>query len=256
MKNVVFQYFLNFNGVGKQGMHYPTSGTPEWATRSVSYFKQYAERHNADHFFMEDRFVNATSNFFEVLRLYQDPIFDQYDNLLYVDVDVMPKNMDSNIFDLDVKDVAGWPEWGHPDVAVSVNWAANSQIKQRFEDFGSKIVAPTTVPNSIRMINSGVMLWTRESRLKARQVFDDHEKWFHHKNALLDQKWVHTGHSSHCLDQPFINAMWNKFDYDVMELGIEWNRFPTKSENRPCNFAHYVGDSRYNIPKMYKEISR
>lgn len=254
MKNVVFQYFLNFNGVGKQGMHYPTSGTPEWATRSVSYFKEYAKRHNADHFFMEDRFINSTSNFFEVLRLYRDPIFDQYDNLLYVDVDVIPKNMDNNIFDLDVKDVAGWPEWKHPEVTVPVNWSANSQIRQRFEDFGSKLIASNTVPSSIRMINSGVMLWTRESRLKARKLFDDHEKWFHHKNALLDHKWVNAGHSSHCLDQPFINAMWNKFNYNVMELGIEWNRFPTKSENYPCNFAHYVGDFRYNIPKMFKEI--
>jgi len=254
MKNVIFQYFLNYNGVGKQAHHYPTEGIPEWALRSSNYFKAYAERHNADYYFFTDRFVNATSNFFEVLRLYKDTLFDQYDKLLYVDVDVMPKNMNNNIFDVSIQDVAGWSEYKYQDIIVPINWSATAALAQRFADFGAPLKNSSVNSSSLRMINSGVMLWSKHARLFARENFIDHELWFNHKNALLDPKWTSAGHSSHCLDQPFINAMWNKFNLKVTELEMEWNRFPTYDENRSCNFAHYVGDYRLNIPKMFPMV--
>lgn len=254
MKNVVFQYFLNFNGVGKQGAYYTTEGIPDWAVYSSNYFKKYAETHNADYYFFTDRFVNATSNFFEVLRLYKDTIFDQYDKVLYVDVDVMPKKMTQNIFDVDVEDVAGWPEWRHPDVSVAVNWTATTPIVNRFKHFNAQVTVPYSIPSNIRMINSGVMLWSKNARLKAREQFIDHEMWFNYKNSYLDPQWTNAGHSSHCLDQPFLNAMFNKCNFNVVELPIEWNRFPTHNENRSCYFAHYVGDHRYQIPKLYKDL--
>ena len=103
------------------------------------------------------------------------------------------------------------------------------------------------------MINSGVMVWSREARLKARESFDDHEKWFHHKNAYLDSKWINAGHSSHCLDQPYINAMVTKNNFKVLELDRVWNRFPTGKEETECNFAHYVGDHRFGIPRMFSK---
>ena len=252
-KNAVFQYFLNFNGVGKQGHHYPTEGTPEWALRSSQYFRKYAETHDADYYYFTDRYINATSNFFEVTRIYQDPMFDQYDKVLYTDVDVMPKDMSKNIFDIPVYDVAGWPEHRHPDINVSVNWSAG-QVAGRFADFGVPVVRPYSFMGDLRMCNSGVMVWTRRARLKAREKFMDHEEWFNHKNALLDPKWTKFSHSSHCLDQPFINAMWNKHNFDVTELPIEWNRFPCHQESRHCYFAHYVGDSRLKIPEMFPEL--
>lgn len=251
-KNVIFQYYLDFNGVGKQGHHYTNGGPPDWAQKSVEYFKRYAEKHNADYYFFEDRFVDSTSNFFEVTRIFKDPLFDQYDNLLYCDVDVIPKKMDNNIFEeLGEHDVAGWPENRMRDFSVDINWNATTALMQRFKDFGSTLVKAKT-HQGVRMINSGVMLWSKNARLLAREKFDDHEKWFHHKNALLDSKWVSAGHSSHCLDQPYMNAMWTKFDFKVLELNRKWNRFPTHNESVDCNFAHYVGDHRFDICKRFK----
>ena len=181
-------------------------------------------------------------------------MFDKYDKVLYVDVDVMPKNMDANIFDIDVEDIAGWPEWRHPDLKVKVTWSASGALRQRFADFEAPIIPSSSTKSEIRMINSGVVLWSHQARLKAREQFNDHEKWFHHKNALLTPGLGDVGHSSHCLDQPFMNAMWNKFNFNVLELGIEWNRFPTRDENRKCNFAHYVGEHRLEIPSIFEEI--
>jgi len=255
MKHAIIQYFLEYNGVGKLRHYKDVEGIPDWADRSVNYFKNYADYHDADHFFFTDRYIDAKSNYFEGLRLIHDPMFEQYDKVLYADVDVMPKCFSKSVFDIDVIDVAGWPEWRHPDITGKPSWSASPAIRKRFSDFGSKIVKPTSISSNMRMINTGVVLWSQQARIKARK-FDHHDKWFNHNNVLLDRTLNSriVGHSSHCLDQPYLNAMWNKFDFDVTELGIEWNRFPTKSEDRECNFAHYVGDHRYQITKLFPEI--
>jgi lipopolysaccharide biosynthesis glycosyltransferase len=254
MKNAIFQYFLDYNGVGKCKHYRDEVGLPEWGQYSVSYFEKYAEMHGADHFFLTDRFVESTSNYFEITRVFKDPMFDEYDKVLYLDIDVMPKTMYASIFDIDVTDIAGVPEWKHPEYIGTPKWSARGPLAQRFRDFGTKIVPSESTPAEVRMINTGVVLWSREARLKARELFDDHEKWFHHKNALLDPKLNSkiVGHSSQCLDQPYLNAMWNKYNFDVKELDNIWNRFPTKDEDHFCHFAHYTQDSRYKIPEIFK----
>jgi lipopolysaccharide biosynthesis glycosyltransferase len=255
-KNIVYQVFFNANGVGKPNPHYPAEGIPDWVNYSHKYFEKYAEMHGADYRFFRDRFVKSSSNYFEKARTWIDPFFDQYDKVLYVDVDVMPKNMLANIFDIDVKDIAGWPEWRHPDLKVKINYSPGNPMLQRYKDFGAPMTPAKTNNSGVRMLNTGVLLWTREARLKARELFDDHEKWFHHKNPALTPGLRGVGHSSHCLDQVYLNAMCNKYNFDVLELGLEWNRLPTKDENRPCNFAHYVGDYRFDIPDMFEDISK
>lgn len=255
MKNAIFQYYLNFNGVGKPHLNdlYPEN-MPEWARRSSEYFKAYADKHDADYIFGNERFVESSSNYFEATRIFKDPMFDDYDMVLYADVDVMVKDMKKNVFKQKVKHIAGWPEWKHPDLSSSPKWAMEPALINRFAHFGSKLVRPETVINPIRMINSGLVLWTKEARLFARENFDDHEKWFKYKNSVLDPSVKNAGHSSHCLDQPYFNAMWTKFDMDVKELDHIWNRLPAKDENMYCVFAHYTGDSRYKIPELFPEL--
>ena len=255
-KHAIFQYYLGYDGVGKQGKWFDSPDAPDWAQYSIEYFKQYAAKHDADYYFSTERTVN-TENHFEHMRVCYDPLFEQYDKVLYVDVDVMPKNMEANIFDVDVVDLAGWPEWRHPDLDVQPNWhKIPASLTQRFADFGAQMVKPKTINAPVRIINTGVLLWSQQGRKKARE-FDKPDKWFRHKNPVLDQSISHkvVGHSSNCLDQTYLNAMLNKFKIDVTELPIEWNRFPTKNENRACNFAHYVGPHRRNIPTIFEELS-
>lgn len=257
MKNAIFQYYLSHNGVGKPNPHFDSAEAPDWAQYSISYFKKYAEKHDVDYYFSTERYVDAIENHFEQLRVCKDPLFDQYDKVLYLDVDVMPKNMEANIFDeIDVVDIAGWCEWRHPDLAVSVNYKSVGVIQKRYADFGAPMVYSAKHPSDVRIMNTGVLLWSKEARLKARENFVEPDEWFTHNNPALDPtlKSKDVGHSSHCLDQVYLNAMLNKFKFDVVELPIEWNRFPTKDENRPCNFAHYVGNYRFNIPKLFQKI--
>ena len=42
-----------------------------------------------------------------------------------------------------------------------------------------------------------------------------------------------------------------KYNFDVKELGIEWNRTPTRDEDYPCNFAHYTGNNKKKIIELY-----
>ena len=257
MKNVVFQFHVPFNGNGlknKEGAYYTGAGLNAWANRSSQYFQEYARRHNADYVLLQDKYVNSTSVYFEVLRLYKDPQFDKYDNLLYVDMDVMPADMDTNVFELDYVDVAGWPE--HPDMAFSVKipWPnERKQIAERFADFGAPVVE-SEIANSYRVINSGVMMWSKSARLRAREQFDDHERWYHHKNCLLDKRWRSAGQRTHCLDQPYFNAMFNKYNYNVLELDKTWNMFPTKDPNAKCKFAHYIGAHKDKILKRFPPL--
>ena len=252
MKNLVFQYYLPFNGVGKGRLgDVYTEQVPDWAKVSSKMFKMYADYHGADYILGEEATVNSISPYFEVTRIYHDTLFDQYDKVLYVDVDVIPKNISSNIFDQPVVDVAGWPEYKNPMFKESPKWKAEPALVQRYKDFGSFIVPPKTVAGDIRMINTGVMLWSKQARLKARECFDDHDKWFLHKNVLLDHTLKDVGHSSHCLDQPYLNAMWTKYGMDVLELSLLWNHFPSTNNERGANFVHYVGKNRYNIPSIY-----
>ena len=252
MKNVIFQYCIPFNGSGlknKEGAYYTNAGPNSWVKKSTELFRQYAEKHNAKHIFLQDRFVNASSDYFEAIRLFKDPQFDKYDKMLFVDVDVIPVNSNVNIFDIDVVDVAGWPEHHFDGIEVKIRWKDQQlQMKKRFQAFGTDIV-DSTIAGGMRMINSGVMLWSKDARLRARQLFDDHEAWYNYQNCILDRKWKSSGPRTHCLDQPYFNAMFNKYDYNILELKKEWNRFPTKDDNMPCNFAHYVGKYKDRILK-------
>ena len=45
--------------------------------------------------------------------------------------------------------------------------------------------------------------------------------------------------------------IFNKYNFDVKELGIEWNRTPTRDEDYPCNFAHYTGNNKKKIIELY-----
>jgi len=210
MKNAIIQYYIPFNGIGKKSkleykyQLYPEK-IPEWAEISSKRFKEYAKENDADYFLFQDKFVDCEELHFQALRLYLDPILDSYDKILYCDIDVVPKNMKENIFNLDVEDVAGWSETKSGNYKVPINWQGQSHFfNQRCNFFDSKAI--------------------------------------YLKNV---------GHSTHCIDQPFLNVMFNKYDFDVKELGIEWNRTPTKDEDYPCNFAHYTGNNKKKIIELY-----
>ena len=241
-KNLVFQYHLPANGVGKLPHYENEEGIPDWAIRSNEYFQRYAETHGADYLLGTERTVDCDSNYFEICRVFLDPAFDQYDQVLYVDLDVMPKNMDANIFALEGNyHIRGWSEKKLPWMTGNPKWPISEPLVQRFNKFGAPIIR--TKEGHLRMVNTGVLVWSLEARIRARALFEHPQRWFSYNNTLLDDRLnpQAVGHSSHCLDQPYLNAMFNRSKFKVDLLHHRWNRFPAVDENHECNFAHYVG---------------
>lgn len=243
MKNVIFQYYLPFENnttasFSQRKKYYSGKNMPQWAEISKQKFSEYAKHWDADYVFSDKKTVDGISNYFEVARIFQDTMFDQYDKLLFCDLDVVPVDFSENIFDLPVVDVAGWHETDHLDFCQKINWhKQDKELEQKYKRFGTSLVKSNNKQS--RMINAGVVLWSKNARQRARQLFDDHNAWY------ADQKQG----IRYSLDQPYINAMFNKHQFDVLELDRKWNRFPTKDDNTGCNFAHYVGHHKDKILK-------
>ena len=85
--------------------------------------------------------------------------------------------MNRNIFEVECVDVAGVEEQNHPAYKNNISWS-KSEIQRRFSAFNAPVVSANHNSGWPRMINSGVMLWSREARIKAREKFGDFDKWF------------------------------------------------------------------------------
>src|SRR5882672_2044948 len=99
MKTLVYQYYIS----------QVKDGTPpEWVNISVRKFKEYAKKHGSEYIF--ETHPRYSSFYFEHLYLIYKDYFQQFDKILYVDVDVIPENLEENIFDIPFKDIAAVPE--------------------------------------------------------------------------------------------------------------------------------------------------
>jgi hypothetical protein len=256
VKNIIVQYFLQFNGNGAkavEGKNYGSHNIPIWASLSSNKFLDYSKKVNAEYMFWDTRYVNAVSNFFESVRLFTDPALDVYDKLLFVDVDVFPMLNAPNIFDIDVIDIAGVNEQNFNGCLLNHNvWNTQKEhLEKRYNHFGTSVVL--NKDSNVRMINSGVMLWSRQARIKARQKFINWNDWYNYKNKIVNSKYgKEFPHRAHCLDQPYYNAMFNKFEFDIIEIDRRWNHGPVKTDNRSCYFSHLQGHYKHLAEELYK----
>ena len=93
MKNLVVQYYL--------GDHCPT-----WANVSKYSIQKYCERFNVEYEFHDKpQMKDLPAPHFENLFLLYDDKYDEYDNILYLDIDIVDRKMNQNIFDFEVDDV-------------------------------------------------------------------------------------------------------------------------------------------------------
>ena len=273
-KNVIFQYMITSKEVDKRGGIKGWDGSrsslyEEVAKISRESFEKYAERIDATHIYSNRRVATeghgcSTSLLHECARVWLDPIFDEYDNLLFADTDIVV-NTDENIFDLmesgaDVYGVlesdfvtasgGGYNSWDGPGDTYD-----NFCRKFSLHDCPIVPVMPPNRPSKITIMNTGVVLWTKEARLRARELF------------LPWEEWCYTGdfHMSIMNDQPYISAQLMKHDFDIETIDQTWNDSPhyaTEEEFfQKARFCHYTGgewkvdmvrhwnDRRYNTQR-------
>lgn len=233
MKTAIFQYYVG-------------TTFPLWAEISSSMFKEYAYRHCSDYIFDRVSTFSRSNVYFENLRIVYDPLFDQYDKVLYVDVDVVPENNEENIFNEQIFDVGMVPEYTPPGLMYPP-FHLQSNVEKKYRDickkFSVPIAKPRTIQASYLMFNSGVILWSREGIKKA-------------KNKFLDwKKWADAGRGNLFLDQPYINGQVIKH-LNYTELKLKWNCYPRSRFNPASvplqiNFIHYTHKKKKLIEQLY-----
>lgn len=265
-KNAIFQYMVinpNVDKRGDIGTYKRSDLYLKVADISRKSFEIYADMIGADHIYSDKQVTttqtdDSTGILYECLRVIYDPMFDQYDNVLFLDTDIVC-NTEENIFDIFEGDVmgvlesdirtehgGGYAAWDDPDKSVY-----DSYVRKMLAHNVPVVPAlpPENLPSKITIMNTGVVCWSKEARLKAREVFDD---WY---------EWFTTGPQEHVSvmnDQPFISGQLFKHDFDVQTIDQSWNDSPHyKTEERfleKAKFCHYTGGQwKLDLIRHYEE---
>jgi len=245
--NLVYQYYITDEP-------YPLS-----LEYSCQFAAEYAEKNEAEYLFQEKSFLpDETEKYWkdglvyhDICRLWKDPLFDNYDYILYLDCDVIALPNASNIFNLNPKHVAGWTERKPKNSIITGFHPFGSDhyrdIKKSFAEFNAPLIQSKYKEVSTRILNSGVLLWSKEARLIAREKFENWKKWYDRPEYEF---WV-------VLDQIYLSAMFNKYELDVMELDDEWNITPSFFETgiapEYSNFLHFSKPDNEDLVRYVKK---
>ncbi len=152
---------------------------PGYAKLSRRLFRDYADRHGADHFFEENPtfFTGKYAEYYHALR----PVWDEdllgYDRVIYIDADVFPKaDASADIFTLPVNHIGMVEELAQPELRKGRKSPIRHSNDMRWAAFGSAFfhsTPPRLADRSPRVFNSGVIVYTREGMMAARQRFPD-----------------------------------------------------------------------------------
>lgn len=268
VKNLIFQYMILNPDLDEQ--RGPILGQSrskiysECADISRKSFEIYADKIGADYLYSDQAVYtkdeyerDATVCLFECLRLIYDPIFDEYDNVFFADTDIVV-NTDESIFDIHEGDVTGILEsdirtasgggyngWDYKESTY------NDQVR-KFEHHGIPITPamPPNRPSKIQIMNTGVVVWSKQARLRARKVFDNWKEWYFEGPQM---------HMSLMNDQPYLSGQFVKHDFDLnLILDQTWNDSPhyeTEEEFfEKAKMCHYTGGEwKVDMIRHYQE---
>jgi len=282
-KNIIFQYLTLADDIdearGDIRDKTRTQLLKESSEISRKSFEIYAKEIGCEYMFSDEKvFTHNEKNYFadmyECLRVIYDPYFDQFDNVLFLDSDIVA-NTKKNIFDLvhDEAEIYGVLE---SDIKVGDGeggYNAWDYDKKIFNSYVSKfnfhdVPLVPVIPESgigkcksrITILNTGVLIWTKTARLRARRLFDNWKNWAFPKR-LGDPNYPRVHHSIEN-DQPFISGQLVKHGFEIGTLNQEWNDTPPHYRDpnnwiegkgdRPCYFLHYTGgENKYTMIEQY-----
>lgn len=266
MKNAIFQYMIVNPRVdeerGKIKDRVRSELYQECALLSSQSFQEYAKLIDADYYYSDEQVFtkdidDPTALLFECLRVIYDPMFDQYDKVLFADTDIAVNTQD-NILDLcEDGDVFGVLE---SDIVTHTGGGYNSwdYKDSNYHDYVKKFqmhdipIIPSLPPNrpsKLTILNTGIVVWSREARLRAREVFMDWKEWYNAEPKF---------HMSIMNDQPYISGQLMKHDFDLVTLDQTWNDSPhyaTEEEFfEKAKMCHYTGgDWKIDMLRHYEE---
>ena len=226
---------------------------PDWAKAGSENAQKYAEYCGADYLLLHDRYFEHLDPRLDSIRMHHDPQFDQYDNVMKMDLDMLC-NTNDNIFEsfdqeADVAMVhelgvhtgnpAGWlkrvmdvPQYQRGIIAYG---------KLLFDDKNWMFPKSKLYPKErFRYMNGGLQLWTKHGRLKAREHF-----------TSIDHYVLHTRYT----EQMYVNLQLSQPIFNVYELDTYWNRMPYQwgNGNWPDGkISHFLARDKFNMPRLWE----
>jgi hypothetical protein len=254
--NLIFQYMITNAETEKRNKvpEYPQGTRSELYRRtadlSAKSFQIYADKIGAQHHYSTKQvhtagITGSTVLLFECMRVVYDPMYDDYDKVLFVDADIIC-NTEENIFDeTNGHDVTGVFESEiRTEKSGGYNtWDYNDKIKNeliaKYERNGIPIVPtkPPYRPSCVMTFNTGVLVWTKEARLRARELFDPWQDYMEDGDKHGDPFWLNN-------DQPWLSGQLIKHGFNIQSIDQTWNDTPTHwpdDRGYDMNFLHYTG---------------
>ena len=242
--NLVFQYYMPYEA---NDAHLGGVEMPSWAKAGSKSAKQYAEQCGAEYVLDHDRYFKHLDPRLDALKVIYDPQYDKYDKILSVDLDMLFKTTE-NIFDIPIGDVAMVHELG-------IHISAGGWMKRIMESpghergiiaYGKKLFGADWIfPKSklypdekFRYMNGGMQLWSKEGRLKARDLF-----------TSVDHYYMHTRYT----EQMYLNLQLSNPTFEVTELDWTWNSLATRQwppEKPQGKIQHFINASKFKMPEL------
>ena len=242
--NLVFQYYMPYEA---NDAHLGGVEMPSWAKAGSKSAKQYAEQCGAEYVLDHDRYFKHLDPRLDALKVIYDPQYDKYDKILSVDLDMLFKTTE-NIFDIPIGDVAMVHELG-------IHISAGGWMKRIMESpghergiiaygkklFGSDWMFPKSElypDEKFRYMNGGMQLWSKEGRLKARDLF-----------TSVDDYYMHTRYT----EQMYLNLQLSNPAFEVTELDWTWNSLATRQwppESPQGKIQHFINASKFKMPEL------
>jgi hypothetical protein len=242
--NLVFQYYMPYEA---NDAHLGGVEMPSWAKAGSKSAKLYAEQCGAEYMLNHDRYFKHLDPRLDALKVIYDPQYDKYDKILSVDLDMLFKTKE-NIFDIPIGDVAMVHELG-------IHVSAGGWMKRIMESpghergiiaygkklFGSDWMFPKSElypDEKFRYMNGGMQLWSKEGRLKARDLF-----------TSVDDYYMHTRYT----EQMYLNLQLSNPAFEVTELDWTWNSLATRQwppESPQGKIQHFINASKFKMPEL------
>lgn len=217
MKNLIYQYWYGSN-------------PRESALAGKENMQNYAKKIGAEYKFEIDPPFHGPpcrglERKYSACRPIHDDTFLEYDNVLYADLDVfVTERCDENIFEEDIKHIGICEEPLQPylrTISSSVNTSINNKNDNRLstvleEKYGKGLYKEEKFPFAPKVFNSGVVLFTNEGLVQAREnfvPFGEHIE-FVQSSGLPSFYWS---------DQNYYRSMMCVSGVDFKIMDYKWN---------------------------------
>ncbi len=247
MKNLILQYYIPYESFDADmgGVE-----MPDWAKAGSENIQKYADHCGAEYMLCHDRYFEHLDPRLDSLRMHYDKQFDEYDNVLKLDLDMLV-NTNNNIFesfdqDSDIAMVhevgvhtggpAGWLKR-----VMDVPIYQRGVIAYGKHLWGKDWMFPKSklYPDErFRYLNGGLQMWTKQGRLKARELFTD-----------IDDYVLHTRYT----EQMYVNLQLSQPEFKVYEFDTYWDRMPYQWKGKhDGKINHFLARTKFDMPKLWE----